>query len=51
MLTDRHEAWAGEATGRGPAAPTPMGPAAGPDRAAGTSRIVVICPSPAEGSR
>ncbi|WP_185949371.1 hypothetical protein [Microbispora sp. KK1-11] len=51
MPTDRHEAWAGEATGRGSAAPTPVGPAAGPERAAGTSRIFVNCPPPAEGSR
>ncbi|WP_182901472.1 alpha/beta fold hydrolase [Microbispora sp. H10830] len=41
MPTDRHEAWDGEATGRGPAAPTPVGSAAGPERATGTSRIVV----------
>ncbi|WP_169980041.1 MULTISPECIES: alpha/beta fold hydrolase [unclassified Microbispora] len=41
MLTDSHEAWAGEATGRGSAAPMPGRAGAGPERAGGTSRIVV----------
>ncbi|MBE3014197.1 hypothetical protein IL992_34220 [Microbispora sp. NEAU-D428] len=51
MPADRPEMWAGEATGHGSAAPTPGGSGASPERAAGTSRIFVNCPPPAEGSR
>lgn len=40
MLTDRHEAWTGEITGRGSAARMPRTSGAGPTPAHGASRIV-----------
>ncbi|GLX03410.1 hypothetical protein [Microbispora sp. NBRC 16548] len=42
MPTDRHEAWAGEATGRGPAAPTPVGHSEAIACALPSARLVVL---------